>query len=124
MAHAEALILYKYDACIQKKWDKQGERERESEKEKNDGIYWVYHACLIEMQCFPDHGINISERDYQYIINQTISNQTKCNTLILIQLSSENSLFLQSLCVNTKLILKLKKNKVWVSQLWLEKGFS
>ena len=34
MAHAEALILYKYDACIQKKWDKQGEREREWKRKK------------------------------------------------------------------------------------------
>ena len=37
------------------------------EKEKND----------IEMQCFSDHEINITERGYQYIINQTISNRTK-----------------------------------------------
>ena len=37
------------------------------EKEKND----------TEMQCFSDHEINITERGYQYIINQTISNRTK-----------------------------------------------
>lgn len=44
MAHAEALILYKYDACIQKKWDKQGERERVKKKKMTESTEYIMHV--------------------------------------------------------------------------------